>query len=121
MDDSSDDDSDDGISVLPIMMMALLAGMSTNVPQSMRDILSLNGLWARQGKICWSALQAPHVSVFWRLFNSQQDNALIALCGFDHNAFNALLELFRQPFYAYRPVGTAGLIQKVKPRNKTRG
>ena len=119
--DSSNDESKDGILMIPIMMSALLATMPVNATLSMQDLLSLKSRRARQGKIRQQALQDPARSAFWILFNSKQDDALIALCGFDHAAFSDLLVVFQDLFCSYRPLKKGGLIKKVKPTSVGQG
>ena len=113
--DSDDEDSNDGMSMLPMMSFLLLASLHLKwVTSPMRDILSLESVRARQGKILRASLQDPSRSSFWTLYNSGQDDALIALCGFDHAAFQSLLQSFQDLYYSYRPVGTGGVIKKMK-------
>jgi len=119
--ESSNDKSDNGISTIPIMMLVILQAMQAHTAIPMWHLLSVNAMRACQGKICQSALQDLPKRAFWTLFNSQQDNALIALCGFDHIALSNLLAVFQDLFHSYRPLKAGGLIQKIKLSNANWG
>ena len=75
----------------------------TNKKPSLRDILSLEGMWRRDRRIPRIALLAPAASPWMKLCDSKNDQALITLTGFDHAAFETMLNLFRPLFHAYAP------------------
>ena len=120
--DINNEDSNDGTSLLSLMSLFFLASIYLKwVSLPMWDLLSLESVRARQGKIRCGSLQDPSNSSFWTLFNSRQDDALIALCGFNHAAFQGLLQSFQELYYSYRPVGTGGVIKKMKQRAIRKG
>ena len=52
----------------------------------------------RDRRIPRAALHAPSESAWWRLYLSMNNQALVTLTGFDHNAFQWLLQVF-EPVY----------------------
>jgi hypothetical protein len=68
---------------------------------SFQEMLSLESLRLRQGKIRRAALLPPSQSPFSHLFNSGQEDALVTLCGFDHRSFSTLHDKFKVDFDKY--------------------
>ena len=64
----------------------------TNKKPSLRDILSLEGMWRRDRRIPRIALLAPAASPWMKLYDSKNDQALT---GFDHAAFETTLNYCR--------------------------
>jgi hypothetical protein len=75
---------------------------------SFKKKLKLHSRRLRQTSIHRVALFAPGESAFARLYNSKQDDALVTLCGFDHNTFSALHEKFKVPFDDFTPYSCHG-------------
>ena len=68
----------------------------------------------RSGKIRRPSLKPPTASAFIHLFKSKQDHALTTLCGFDHQSFEALHDLFQPLFNATTPFNNDdGFIKKI--------
>ena len=58
------------------------------------------------GTIHRKALIDPHQSVFWQVYNSGQNEALIQLCGFHKLVFDKLANLFTPLYDKYTPLGS---------------
>ena len=69
-----------------------------NPDGSFHSKLTLFSRRLRQGKIRRGALLNPNESAFEFLFNSGQDDALVTLCGFDHQSFATLHNRFKPLF-----------------------
>ena len=74
----------------------------------------------RQGKIRRGALLHPNESAFEFLFNSRQDDALVTLCGFDHEAFESLHNRFKPLFDNISPYKNDGRLIGRYDKNKGR-
>jgi DDE superfamily endonuclease len=70
---------------------------------SFRSNLELRFRRLRSGKIRRLSLDFPNASAFARLFGSNQDDALVTLCGFDHRSFHALNILFAPLYDSHSP------------------
>jgi len=71
----------------------------------------------RKGVIRRAALHSPNKAPFWKLFNSQQDDALVTLCGFNHKYFTELHDLFQPMFDTYTPYGDGfHIVPKVRKK-----
>jgi hypothetical protein len=89
-----------------------------------RELLTIAERRLRSGKIRRGALLPPSQSAFMYLYNSGQDDALVALCGFNHASFSALLALFEPIFNENTPYSSSaggGLIKALKRRDKKLG
>ena len=73
----------------------------------------------RQGKIRRGALTHPNESSFAVLFASGHDDALVTLCGFDHESFNKLHLKFQPFFDDYSPYRQRG--RRIEKHNKNLG
>lgn len=71
--------------------------------RSFKQLLSLEDRRKRSGKLRRGSLHEVGSSSFCRLFASQQDDALITMCGFDHASFSSLLVVFEPLFLQYSP------------------
>ena len=69
----------------------------------MARYLTLEGRQRRDRRIPREALLHPKQSAWQKLYSSKNDQALITVTGFDHEAFKALLELFGPLFVNYSP------------------
>jgi hypothetical protein len=74
----------------------------------LRHLFGKNFTNLRQGKIRRGALLQPAQSSFKVLFTSEQDDALVTLCGFDHASFELLHAPFRIFFDDYSPYCNRG-------------
>lgn len=88
-------------------------------PATFSERLKLRSRRLRQGKIRRGALLHPTQSSFQHLFNSGQDDALVTLCGFDHNSFALLHDKFKPLFDDYSPYPAQG--RRIVQHNKNRG
>lgn len=88
-----------------------------------KQFLSVMEIWNRDRRIPRSALIDPQSSPWERLYTSKNDQALITLLGFDHQAFHELEKLFEPYFYNYTPWNADGetKIKKIDPRKVTGG
>jgi DDE superfamily endonuclease len=68
-----------------------------------RKLLDAEGRHRRDRRIPRASLHTPGDSAFDRLYNSGNDQALITVTGFDHLAFNSLLDLFSPWFNSHTP------------------
>lgn len=68
-----------------------------------RDKLCVEGKKRRERKIPRRALPDPSESPWRKLFDTKDDASLITITGFDHDAFDILLQLFRPYFDGYTP------------------
>ena len=106
-----------------LLLSAML--LVTQQVSPFREAISHTARRLRQGKIRRGSLLPPSRSAFMYLFNSSQDDALVTLCGFDHNAFNALWSLF-DPLFRVTYLGKDGRIRiryndvGKKPRGRRR-
>ena len=104
------------------VFVLLIAALHQNAKKSsFRQALTVAESRLRSGKIRRGALLPPSESAFMHLFNSGQDDALITLCGFDHESFAMLLNLFEPYFDQYTPhmlnkdsSSSAGYFKRVK-------
>jgi hypothetical protein len=78
-----------------------------------------NTLRLRQGKIRRGALLDPQNSAFQHLFNSQQDDVLITLCGFDFASFETMHCQFKVLFDNLSPYHSHGRL--ITKHNKKKG
>jgi DDE superfamily endonuclease len=67
------------------------------------NLLTNSGRWRRDRKLPRLALPNPIESPWQKVFDSKDDGSLITVTGFDFNAFNVLLSLFRPWFDGYTP------------------
>ena len=90
--------------------------------RSFKQLLSLEDRRKRSGKIRRGSLHEVGNSSFCRLFASQQDDALITMCGFDHASFSSLLVEFEPLFHQYSPFysDTEGKIWKKRTPSRGR-
>jgi hypothetical protein len=75
------------------LLALLIIGMTAEDASSSKTFkkrITGNSLWWSQGKIRRGALLDPQNSAFLHLFNCQQDDALITLCGFDFASFKTM-------------------------------
>jgi DDE superfamily endonuclease len=89
-----------------------------------RDLLSIDGMWRRDGRIPREALVDPQSSAWQKLYSSKNDQALITATGFDHASFGMLLSLFEPYFYNFTPwVGNRDgtSMRRVKNKRNPRG
>ena len=98
---SPDDYGDDLIITLATTLLAA-CDLAINKTASFHEILTVDEIRRRSGKIRHHALQHLLSSPFWDLFNSKHDDALITLCGFDHASFELLYQLFK-PYFDFTP------------------
>ena len=99
-DSSSSSSSDDDDAAL----MCLIAQQMAKYQQKpLKDFMSLQAKRNRSGKIRRGALLKHDESPFKKLFDSGQDDALIAVTGFDHATFDKLLEPFQKTHYDFSP------------------
>lgn len=118
----SDDVDDD----YEILLIALLLEESENDEDNQFSD-SVFRKRRRSGKIRRRSLTPIKDACFWYLYNSQQNDALITLCGFDHNAFQHLHQIFLPIYNQYTPFYTDdnGNLKKLdsafrgRPRNVT--
>ena len=96
MNDELDEDFDD------LLFCAVLL-LLQNENRSVRDTLSIQEIRNRNGNLRRRSIVSPSCSPFVVLFNSGQDDALITLTGFNHHAFQLLLNLFRPLFDSHSP------------------
>jgi hypothetical protein len=87
---------------------------------SFRDRLHNRSRQLRSGTIRRRSLHAPSQSAFQHLYNSRQDDALVTLCGFDHQSFASLHALFVVPFENYSPYSSDGRIHRRPARRRRR-
>ena len=99
------------------LLLSILAEQLASTP-SFHKSLELQSRRLRQGKIRRAALHHPRQSAFAKLFNSGQDDALVTLCGFDHQTFASLHEMFKVEFEKYSPYSHDRRIQRRLPRKK---
>jgi hypothetical protein len=84
-------------------VLLLAAALLDLEDDTFRDLLDLVGRQRRDRRIPRMALAAPGDSAFDKLYNSGNDQALITVTGFDHNAFRSLLELFSPWYHSHTP------------------
>jgi len=114
-----DEDTDDLIMLLVLAAVALFLYEQEKqengfTPTSrMINRLSFEARRRRHGKIRRVSLLHPSASAFEKLYQSQQDDALITLCGFDHASFQQLHALFHPIFSTRTPHGSSGMIEKL--------
>jgi hypothetical protein len=83
--------------------------------------ITRNSLQLRQGKIRCGALIDPQNSAFQCVFNSQQDDVLITLCGFDFASFETMHCRFKILFDNLSPYHSHGrLIAKHNKKKSER-
>ena len=87
---------------------------------SFRQCLDHHSRRLRSGAIRRGALQAPSKSAFQYLFKSGQDDALVTLCGFDHQSFATINALFDVEYRQYSPFTVNGQIRRRPLRNRRR-
>ena len=87
---------------------------------SFRQCLDHHSRRMRSGAIRRGALQAPSKSAFQYLFKSGQDDALVTLCGFDHQSFATINALFDVEYRQYSPFTVNGQIRRRPLRNRRR-
>ena len=98
----SDSEGDDRISSHRATMVALMELQSMQTFRS--RFLNLEGRQRRQRGIPRVSLLDPDKSPWQRLYSSGNDQALITVTGFDHQAFGYMLSLlFQSYFYRYTP------------------
>ena len=68
------------------------------------------------GTIRRKSLHDPLDSVFWKVYNSDQNEALIQLCGFHKEVFDQLADEFTPYYNKYTP--HAEKIRRVKPTGR---
>jgi hypothetical protein len=82
----------------------LVAAVLLNLEDdAFKKLIDTEGRQRRDRRIPRSALQTPGCSAFDRLYNSGNDQALITVTGFDHLAFQSLLELFSPWYHSHTP------------------
>jgi DDE superfamily endonuclease len=91
--------------------------------KSFRERLSAEGRRRRQRHLPRRALLPPQQSAWQRLYDSNDDSALIVVTGFDYRAFNAMHDLFKPLFDGYSPWTSEnpGLMYKKIDTNTNRG
>lgn len=96
------------------LLLALLVAMEHDnaTPPPFRDLLDVNQRRLRSAKCRRGSLFPPSESAFMRLYNSGQDDALVTICGFNHDSFSKLLDLFDPLFHKYTPYSSDGLIKE---------
>ena len=62
------------------------------------------------GSICCPAVTSLFELAFVRLYESGIDDAMIALCGFDHTTFDILLDMFEPMFELHSPYSESRLV-----------
>ena len=87
---------------------------------SFRQRLRNRSRQLRSGAIRRASLQAPSQSAFQYLYDSGQDDALVTLCGFDHQSFASLHALFAVEFEQYSPYSADGRIRRRPARRRRR-
>jgi DDE superfamily endonuclease len=90
---------------------------SKDEPKRKRRKLSLQERRNRSGKLRRESLPNPNHSPFMCAYNSKQDDALIAITGFDHGTFQKLLDLFKPWFDSNTPIKETGRIGPRNPRS----
>ena len=122
-DDASDDESVAVISdsnqndVYCLLFLHLMDGGSSH---AFCSSLSLAERRRRSGSFRRGALHAPYMSYFSVIFVSGQDDALVALCGFDQYSFRMLLDLFDPLFGFLLPYADEDGFLSIRP-NPNRG
>ena len=114
MDCESDeeDDYDSSIAIHDLdtcIILSTIAMTQLNVLHQM-DTRNFHPIERRRvlaGTIRRESLQNPCQLVFWKVYLSTNDDALIQLCGFHKEAFNRLLDLFTPMYNAYTPHGNS--------------
>jgi hypothetical protein len=121
-DEEEDDDDDDragNVLFYCCMSYVISHNQTENVNSTRFDGSSLEYRRNNSGTIRRKSLQNPSDSVFWKMYNSKQDDGLIQLCGLDHNAFDHLLCLFK-PIYDHHTPHTDNNIQKINRNHNGR-
>jgi hypothetical protein len=80
-----------------------------------RSLLNMEGRRRRDRRIPRAALQGPTQSAFLKLYESNNEQALITATGFDYAAFHGLLGLFAPIFDCYSPYSSDGKFHKLPP------
>jgi hypothetical protein len=108
------------VDVWTVLIFMLLLDKEEQQELSFRQSLDRHSRRLRSGAICRGALQTPSESAFQYLFDSGQDDALVTLCGFDHQSFAAINALFDVKYRQYSPFTLDGHIRQLPLRNRRR-
>jgi hypothetical protein len=103
-----------------VLIFILLLDKEEQQELSFRQSLDRHSRRLRSGAIRRGALQTPSESAFQYLFNSGQDDALVTLCGFDHQSFATINALFEVEYRQYSPFTVDGHIRQLPLRNRRR-
>lgn len=85
------------------------------------ELLSEVGKNRRRRRVTRAALTSPTISPFVVLLNSQCDQSMITVTGFDHRTFVYLLRLFKPLYDTYTPYSHDGHIRLVRLQGGRRG
>jgi hypothetical protein len=87
-----------------VFLFAMLAmKLEEEEKKTFCNYLTMEAVWRRDRRIPRIALLSPDESPWQRLYSSGNDQAMITVTGFDHQAFRELLVFFEPYFYSYTP------------------
>ena len=78
-----------------MLIITVLLIKKSRASIDLRQLRSIHERRVLSGTIRRKSLQKASESVFWKVYNSNQDDSLIQLCGFHKKAFDELVQLFR--------------------------
>jgi DDE superfamily endonuclease len=84
-------------------LLMLLASMNSGTKELFRHKLNREGLDRRNRNLKRKSLLDPGNAPWSKLYESKDNAALITVTGFDHDAFQLILELFQPLFHEYTP------------------
>jgi hypothetical protein len=103
-----EEDEEDASLMFEMMGMASAIQQSNDLEEEAKSATRFQGYSIRyrrnnSGTIRRKSLQNPTKSVFWKLYKAKQDDSMIQLTGFDHEAFEDLLEIFKPLYDKFTP------------------
>ena len=101
-------------------LVAIIIAKRQQKEKGFKDHLNDAGRRRQSRGLCRIVLLSPEDSPWQKLYGSRDDQALITVTGFDHEAFQMLLEYFEPLFFEYTPwTGmNDGRTMKLRPRKK---
>ena len=99
-----------------MLIITVLLIKKSRASIDLRQLRSIHERRVLSGTIRRKSLQKASESVFWKVYNSNQDDSLIQLCGFHKKAFDELVQLFRPIYEKYTPHD-----KRIRPVKKTAG
>ena len=88
---------------LLLLLLAMMKLKQAKKKVRFKDLLNEEGRKRRSRQIPRVALQDPTESSWQTLYESGDDAALITVTGFDHNAFQELLKIYKPYYDGYSP------------------